>query len=229
MKMTELQFKLDLNRDAFNIWELCNAKIPWEEPNEKKIIQEDYKNLWRGKSFEESKKEIEQSVENLYSRGIVEAFRKSLEDSWKGINQEYFDRLEKVTGRPVFSSKFIAYATTAGRCPYNPKDNSFMISIRRPLLQCMRIAGHELMHLQFHNYFWDEISSKIGDKKTLELSESLTNILNLEFRDLWLVADEGYPSHSRLRDFIKEKWKENPCLDFVVKESLEYLKRDYDK
>jgi len=222
--MSALRFRLDKDRDVRNIWELCNMPLSWVEPTEKKPLGKDYKDLLRGRDFEECKKEIWDSIKGLYSSGIIEAFRTSVEKSWMGLNQEYFSRLEKVTRRSIYTDNFTAYITTVGRCPYNVKDNSFMLSIKRPLLQCLRTSGHELMHLQFSHYFWDEVEAQIGNVKTADLNESLTILLNPEFGDLWLVGDRGYPAHQELRKFISMEWKKNPDFDVLLEKCVEYLK-----
>ena len=178
----------------------------------------------RGRKFEDCKEEIGRSIYSLYSLGIVEAFRTSVEKSWLGLNKEYFARLDRVTRKPIYANNFTAYITTVGRCPYNIKDNSFMLSIKRPLLQCLRTSGHELMHLQFGYYFWNEIAKQIGNKKTADLSESLTVLLNPEFRDLWLVEDTGYPAHKQLRSFIEKEWNKKKDFDILLDKCVEYLK-----
>ena len=219
-----LTFKIDKEKDIRNAWELCNISLPWAEPAEKKPLEEDYKGLWKGRNFKECREEIWDSIKKLYSSEIVEAFRTSVEKSWKGLNQEYFSRLEIITDKPMCADNFTAYITTIGRCPYDSKNNSFMLSIRRPLLQCLRTSGHELMHLQFSHYFWNEIATQIGNAKTNNLNESLTVLLNPEFRDLWMVEDIGYPAHKELRNFISETWKEEKNFKRLLEKSVEYLR-----
>ena len=97
--MPTLTFKLNNEKDILNAWELCNVSLPWAEPVEKKPLEESYKSLWRDKTFEECKEKIWDSIKGLYSSGIVEAFRTSVEKSWEGLNQEYFSRLERVTNK----------------------------------------------------------------------------------------------------------------------------------
>jgi hypothetical protein len=161
----------------------------------------------------------------LYSSGIIDAFKEGIEKAWGKIHGEYFTRLERITKKPICSDKFTAYTTTVGRCPYNVKDSSFMVSIRRPLLQGLRTIGHELMHLQFCNTYWKDIEKQIGKEKTDDLNESLTTLLNLEFGDLWLVRDEGYPNHRIIREFIEEQWRKEKDFDVLMKESINYFKK----
>ena len=80
------------------------------------------------------------------------------------------------------------------------------------------------MHIQFHNTYWPKIEKQIGKEKTADLKEALTILLNLEFKDLWFVRDEGYEIHQELRKFIEKEWKENPDFDILMKKCVEYLK-----
>lgn len=222
--MPTLTFKLDQEKDIHNAWELCNIPLLWAEPSEKKPLEIDYKELWKNRSFEDCREEILKSVEKLYSLGIVEAFRTGIEKSWIALNDSYFERLERITRRQIYTDNFTAYVTTVGRCPYNIKDNSFMLSIKRPLLQCLRTSGHELMHLQFSHYFWKKTAEQINNEKADSLNEALTVLLNLEFRDLWLVEDEGYPMHKELRGFISKEWKKESDFDTLIEKCIEYFK-----
>lgn len=100
-----------------------------------------------------------------------------------------------------------------------------MISIQRPLLQCLRTIGHELMHLQFHNAYWDKMKKEIGEEKTSDLNESLITLLNLEFGDLWLVKDEGYFLHQEMRRFIEKEWKKDPNFEKLLENCIMFLKK----
>ena len=60
------------------------------------------------------------------------------------------------------------------------------------------------MHFHFFEHYWDGIEKQIGINKTDDLKESLTVLLNLEFKDLWFKFDQGYPNHQELRKFISD-------------------------
>ena len=63
------------------------------------------------------------------------------------------------------------------------------------------------MHLYFHKFYWDDVEEQIGKEKTGNLKESLTILLNLEFKDLWFDTDYGYKEHKELRNFIEKQWR----------------------
>src|SRR5271157_990947 len=181
--MPALAFRVDRERDIRNAWELCNIDTPYLENEEKKQLELVYKKVWGARSFEECRGEIDNHIGVLYSSGIIDIFKEGIEKAWGKINDEYFERLEKITERHICPNGFTAYTTSVGRCLYNIKDSSLMVSIRRPLLQCLRTIGHELMHLQFHYNYWDKIEKEVGRDKTADLNEALTTLLNLEFGD----------------------------------------------
>ena len=222
--MPTLTFKVDKERDIRNAWELCNLDTPFLENEEKKQLDSTYKTLWGKRSFEECREEIKLYTEFLYSSGIMDTFKEGVEKTWGKINDEYFNRLERITKTPICSNEFTAYTTTVGRCLYNINDFSLIVSIRRPLLQCLRTIGHELMHLQFHYNYWDRTEKEIGKEKTADLNESLTILLNLEFGDLWLVEDKGYDSHRSLRKFIYEEWKKEKDFGKLIESCIGHLK-----
>ena len=80
------------------------------------------------------------------------------------------------------------------------------------------------MHLYFHRFYWKNIEKEIGKEKTGDLKEALTVLLNLEFKDLWFVEDEGYEEHKELREFITQEWKNNKDFEKLLEKCVEYLK-----
>src|SRR3989338_5251628 len=52
-----------------------------------------------------------------------------------------------------------------------------MVSFFSNIPRAMVIIGHELFHIHFHIYFWDEIEKEIGYSKTDDLKEALTVLL----------------------------------------------------
>ena len=144
-----------------------------------------------------------------------------LEKIWRKIEKRFFERLEKITGKPIFIKEFKCYLTTGFICPYNPKDNSFMVSIWHSLPWNITTICHEIFHLQFL-YHYEKYCRKFISKKELDdLKEALTFILNTDFNDLLLSQDKGYPAHQKLREELKKIWKKeknfNKFLDKAIR------------
>lgn len=222
--MPEVVFKFDRERDLYNIWETCNKDSGWYDY--KKTIHPQFLSICEGKSFEGCKEELEKSRRKMHDSGLIEVFALALQEAWKKINEEYFKRLENITKKPIYTEEFSAYVTTVVRCPYSYEESWFMVSFFRDMLNALKTAGHEIIHLQFHHYYWESIEKEIGNEKTADLKEALTVLLNLEFKDLWFVEDSGYEKHKELRKFIEEEWKKEKEFDVLLKKCIDYLKDD---
>lgn len=216
-------FKFDREKDIFNCWETCNKDSSWYD--HKKNVSPTILEICERKEFNECKDELLSYRKKMYFSGFIEEFVKSIQNSWNKIGKEYFDRLEKIM-KVKSEKKFVAYVTTVTRCPYSIKEDWFMVSFFRNIIQSMVTTGHEIMHLYFHEFYWDNIEKQIGKEKTGDLKESLTILLNLEFQDLWFVPDLGYPKHKELREFISETWKKKKDFEILLKECVEYLNKN---
>jgi hypothetical protein len=219
-----VEFKLDYKKDALNYWEASHERMyggkPWAvDPLIKEKIDK--------KSWKRSRAFLYSYLKEKYKKHSkkFEKLLKHTSEMWYLIEKDYFERLEKITKRPIYIKKFTAYLTTTGRCPYFKKDNSFMINIYSSSLLHCQIASHEIMHLQFHHYWEKSIRKKLGFKKFHDLKESLTTLLNEEFLDLIVLKDEGYKVHKRLREFISTQWKKYEDFDKVVDVSVKYLNK----
>lgn len=217
--MPKVSFNINLEKDIENIYDKCTLGVPygknWNiDPNLKKICE--------GKTIEEVRKELENYLGKIYDSPYLEAFRKSSENLWNKIEKEFFERMDYLM-KNKYSKDIKSYITTISICPYDPDEPFFMISLTTPLQVAMMVCGHEIMHLYFHEFYWDTIEKQIGEKKTGDLKEALTVILNLEFKDLWLIDDNGYEEHKELREFISKSWKEEKDFDKLLGKCVNYL------
>jgi len=221
--MPKVIFKFDKEKDLFNIWRSCNFNCSWHDF--KKGLNSDLLKIAEGKKFENCKKEIEDYFKKGHESELLPIFIEAINKSWSKINHEFFKRLRKIMKKPICSKKFVGYITTMGRCPYDFKEKSFMVSLFYSLPNALKTCGHEIMHIQFHHTYWKEIEEKIGKEKTADLKEALTVLLNLEFKDLWFVDDRGYESHKKLRKFIEKEWKKKKDFDVLMQKCVKYLKK----
>ena len=220
--MTKVKFLFDKEKDLFNIWETCNKGSSWSGS---KNISSSFMKICKGKEFKECKKELENQRKSLYDSGLIEIFVEAIQKAWDRINDKYFERLENVMKSGFKFKKVDAYITTVGRCPYNSQEPWFMISFFGNILHTLKTCGHELMHIQFHNTYWNEIEKQIGKEKTADLKEALTVLLNLEFKDLWFVKDDGYERHKGLREFIEKEWEEKKDFDILMEKCVRYFRK----
>ena len=216
--MVKVKFKFNKEKDLWNNWDKSNGNSSWANF---KIPKELIK-ICKGKEFEECKEELANHLSKLHNSHILKIARNSVEDSWRPLEKEFFKRMDKLM-KHKFEEDIVAYLTTMGICPYDPKEPSFMFSLFYPLPNNLNTCGHEIMHLYFHKFYWKEVEGKIGKEKTSDLKEALTVLLNLEFKDLWFAGDTGYDSHQELREFIKEKWKEENDFDKLLEKCISFL------
>jgi len=222
--MPKVLFKFDKEKDLWNIWETCNSDSKWY--NHKESVSPILLEICEGKKFEECKKELEEFRSKIYNSKLIKPFVNSLQQAWDTINDRFFEKLEKIMKLPIVFDEVISYITTVNRCPYDFKENPwFMVSFFKNILNALVTCGHEIMHIQFHNTYWDYVKKEIGEDKTAHLKEALTVLLNSEFsKDFWFVNDEGYPVHKELRKFIEEEWKKEPDFDILLNKCIKYLK-----
>jgi hypothetical protein len=222
--MVKVIFKFDKEKDLFNIWETCNKNSSWYDF--KKTVSPIFLEICEGKRFEECKNKLEDYRNKMYTSGIIEVFVDAMQKAWDKINDEFFRRIGNITNKKFYFENVTVYITTVMRCPYNYNEPSFMISFFRDLVSALNTCGHELLHIQFHNTYWNQIEKQIGEKKTSDLKEALTVLLNLEFKDLWFVEDKGYDLHKELRKFIADEWKKEKDFETLLDKCVHYLKKN---
>ncbi len=219
-KPCQVTFYFDKEKDLINIYNACNSQKKWGETLN---IQKHLLDTCKGKTYDLCKNELVEQREQLYNSKLILIFIGALTKCWEEIENEYFKRLGFIIKHKTLL-KADGYITTIGKCPYNPKDNSFMVCLFSNLPQAMKNTGHEIFHLHFHKYFFADIEKQIGREKTHDLKEALTILLNLEFKDLWFADDKGYPNHKELREFIEQEWKKEKNFSRLLEKLVKRAK-----
>jgi hypothetical protein len=224
----KLIFKFDKEKDLYNIWETANSKKTYgynfKERLPKKILE-----ICSGKNYKDCNKKLERFMHSLYKNTLSKDIPKYFNGSWKKIEKEYFQRLENITKERFPAKKISVYITTCGRCPYRAqwRPPAFYVNFFGNIPVVLETAGHELMHIHLHNSdWWGIVEKEIGKDKTHDLKEALTVLLNLEFKDLWIIKDESYPNHIKLRKFISEQWKKKKDFELLTKNSIKWIKKN---
>lgn len=218
--MPKVIFKFDEEKDLWNHWDKANRGNSF---NKNIQISPEIKKICEGKKFEECRGELYNYLSKVYNSKITFIFIESVEKAWSEIEGEFFKRMNKLM-KNKFDKDIIAYLTTAGTCPYDPDEPSFMFSLFYSLPNAVKTCGHEIMHLYFHKFYWNKIEKQIGKEKTADLKEALTVLLNFEFKDLWFVEDEGYEMHRELRHFISKEWEKEKDFEKLLNKCVNYLK-----
>jgi len=226
--MIIVEFKFNREKDLHNIWETANSKMSYGY-DFKKSLTPNILSICRNKKYKECKGKLNKTMSSLHKNILIPVLVKSLNESWGKIEKEYFIRLEKITKHKFPFTKVYSYLTTSGRCPYDPRPKhiSFYFNFFGSLLSELRTSGHELMHIHLHNIdWWKKVKKEIGDTKTHDLKEALTELLNLEFKDLWVVEDKGYPNHKKLREYISLQWKKKKDFEKLTDNCIKWIKKN---
>jgi len=223
-KKPRVIFDINIRRDAWNYYCAANSNSKWGYDFSKIIRPEIVKKV-RGKKWERAKDYLFKMLKRSYSldKKRMNENLKSIKSSWKKAENKYFQKLEKITRKKIYTKTFHCYITTIGRCPYNQKENWFMVNIFST--DTSTTIAHELMHLQFHHYFEKEIRKKINEKQFQDLKEALTVLLNIEFKGILKEKDKGYPLHKKLRNFIEKEWEKKRDFYFLIGKCINYLKK----
>lgn len=124
-------------------------------------------------------KYIEKNPKKQYENKIMYSEMQSLKKSWRMIEKKYFEILSKITQKPIFKNNFGCYFTTGLVCPYNEKENWFMVSMWHSIPFSITTICHEIMHLQFLHYYKKYLIKKGLNKNRIEnMKEALTFLLN---------------------------------------------------
>ena len=223
-----VKFKFDKEKDLYNIWETCNKGKGYGYDFTKHMPKEIVK-ICKGKKFSESKPKLRKIFDNIYKNVLIKDIEGYINNSWKKIEKKYFIKLEELTKKKIPFKTVYGYLTSVSRCPYNydKRNPNFYVQIFSNIPNNLEIAGHELMHIQLHNTnWWKKVKKQIGQEKTHDLKEALTVLLNLRFRDLWIVEDRGYPNHTQLREFIKEEWRKEKDFEKLTDNCIKWIKKN---
>ena len=158
------------------------------------------------KSFIES-----YNKENKIDFDVVTA---EIEKKWQTIENEFIRRAESVFGPYPFD--VLVYLSTNSRCTYNISQNYFFVFIGGEHTNAI------IMHELWHFYTWnmlhaDLVKEGISPEQYNDIKESLTELLNLECKDLLGGhEDRGYPQHAAMRGLIREIWAKDKDIKNLI-------------
>lgn len=215
--MNKVKFDYDLKKDAWswvliakdkNLWGL-NWRDQIAQISEELLVRIEKSSFYRAQKIVEDY--IKKDSKKEYRRKMMYAEMKALEKSWRIVEKNYFKMLSKITNNPIFINNFGCYFTTGLVCPYNEKENWFMVSMWHSIPFSITTICHEVMHLQFLNYYRKYLKDRgLKNDQIEDLKESLTFLLNEpEFENIILSQDIGYPEHVELRKKLKNVWSKD--------------------
>lgn len=206
MKIT---FSYSLNKDVENFIKSARSV------NNKNFtkLQEVYIEKF-GKDFDTAKVKSFIESYNKESKIDFDATIAEIDKKWRTIEGEFIRRAENIFG--VYPSDILAYLSTNSRCTYNTEQNYFFVFIGSTHTNA--IIMHELWHFYTgHRLRADLAKDGISSEKYNDIKESLTELLNLECKDLLEGhEDKGYPQHVAMRESIRKIWAKDKNLDNLI-------------
>ncbi|MBM3233874.1 hypothetical protein FJZ19_02145 [Candidatus Pacearchaeota archaeon] len=194
-------------------------------------IKKDYKNYikalsndkWKDKVPTELKREnISTYLEEKYiiEKELIKRIVNNINKLWFRKEREIFRRIEEVTGKKTVGN-FKIILTTIKFCPYMLKTNEIMIYYLYSPEKFCEVLTHELLHFNFHQFFFEKVEERIGTEKAHMLKESVTFLINEEFQDILKEDDKGYPKHQELRKRLSDIWKSEKNFQKLVEKGTE--------
>ena len=231
----KLIFKFDKGKDIWNWWHACNRVyqgLDWKQRISKNI----WKHLYK-KNFEEARTFLDEYLDKVYSKdkGLA-LFRKKLPVFWKRKEKSLLVTLQKITDKPVYPATVTCYYTTFPRGPYDIKKFRWLqmpfFKLEQTNEEAMKTycrgIMHELLHFQFHHYYWDFAKKQGLTKNQIDsLKEATTVLLNYYFYPKILDYDKGYKIHENLREDLLKIWKRKQDFSYLIVESSKLMKNKY--
>jgi hypothetical protein len=159
----------------------------------------------------------------------------SLKEKWRGIEKEFFEEVEKITGFKWKYQTYKCHLTTSfvfGGCYDAEKGNEISIFPLAKHADPIEIIFHELIHLHFWDMLdtlkikYDKKEKLIAKGKFWDLSEMAVNIplSKLKIPSYKYIPDSHiYSEHTEIWKKIKVFWNGN-FKEFILK-SIDYIQK----
>lgn len=231
--MLKVKFNYNIDKDAWSWVAMAKDKnfwgLDWRSqivhiPKEllAKILKSNF-----SRAVELTEEYIKNNPQRKYKEILIKSEIDSLKKSWGTVEKKYFKILAEITQKPIFSESFGCFLTTGFMCPYNQKENWFMVSLWHSLPFSITTICHEIMHLQFLHDYKDYLKKKgLKSNQIEDLKESLTFLLNEpEFEEIILSEDAGYPAHMELRKKLRSSWSKDKNFQNLINRAVLMIKK----
>lgn len=231
--MPKIKFDYDVSKDAWSWVLIAKDKDLWglDWKNETAHIPTGLLDKILKFNFSHAVKITEEYLKNdsnkRYKELIIKEEINSLRKTWQTVENKYFKTLAAVTQKPIFSENFGCFWTTGFMCPYNQKENWFMVSFWHSTPFSITTICHEIMHLQFLHYYQNYlIKEGLKVNQIEDLKEALTFLLNEpEFEEIILSNDFGYPEHKKLRKKLRNICRKDKNFENLIDSAILILKK----
>ncbi|MEK7631592.1 MAG: hypothetical protein AAB445_01825 [Patescibacteria group bacterium] len=220
--------KINAHEDALNWWHACNGVarfgVDW-----KSRISPSLQRRIVGKTQEQALHFLRPYLQKLYKQVDIKHKRGELQTLFREKQDRIAERMEHTTGKKICRKDFTILLTTFPRCPYDPAKGIIWSYTERNIAFSIVSFVHELNHFQVLYYFKKQIRKKLSESQFEDLKEALTVINNDAFKGIFLVAEQGYPSHMDLRADLLRHWRRNKnfskLIAYGTKITPKYMKK----
>lgn len=233
LKKQKIRYKIELNiqRDAWNWYDICNHSNSSHGVNWKEKIPLEIYNLIKKKTEKEAYKFIIPFLNQKYidNKKEIQEFTRLVETEYQKKFNLACQKIIELLKKPLYRDNFTTFLTTAPRAPYWYEKGATWLPIG--WFDPIKIFMHELSHFQFIYYWRMDKLSKVNQLNNVQfefLKESLTVILDENLIPLIMMPDKGYDLHKKFRSELHEFWKNNKnfgeLVDFGISKLNNYIK-----
>jgi len=220
--MQSIAIKVNFEKDLWN-WIQAIQKgqshgISWSQWIPDAVVKEKIK----GKEKKEVAEILRLFLEEKYAteEKLFTDYAEHLEIVLCQISDRIFALLEKMTEKPVYRNEFTGFVTTFPRGPYSTKSGYIWFIYGKGDEWQIKACIHELLHMQFEHYYKEKLRKQINEKQFDFLRESMTVILNEEFREITQEIDKGYPIHQEFRKRLLVLWKQRQNFQEFIENAV---------
>lgn len=216
--MPKISVIKDISTDANNRYEAVN-KCTYRSDRKKNAKPEDLPIVEKitGKTKEDAFDILLPYLEEKYEKNDIEISQK-MKEFQEVLDQNkdaIFKNMERLTKHPIDYDEIIMFLTTYPRCPYNREKWYIWLALSANKLRALNILAHEVLHFQFHKYYSNLPRIKALNFQQFDtIKESLTFLLNHEFKDIIMWYDKGYNVHQEFRKKLETYRINSPDKDF---------------
>lgn len=150
------------------------------------------------RAFLEEKYVVEKDNLATYAEGLQKIVDKNA--------NRVFAKLTQITEKPIYRKSFAGFITTFPRGPYNTTEGHIWIIYNKKYEWQITALIHELFHMQFEYYYKSGLLKILDIEQFNFLKESMTVIINDEFKEIITEQDKGYLIHQKFRQYLTELW-----------------------
>lgn len=154
-------------------------------------------------------------------REFIFAVLVAMQSYWASAQEQIIKCLNRIFINSPADKVFSAFLTLCSRCPYNPQDDSFMVSFLASPTQAVYTVSHEIFHLLTYDRIPETIK-KCPPHIRDEFCEILTFILDIEMNHMvWLPPDRRKNiRHTPMGKVVVSLWDSSKDIDKVSQKTL---------